>query len=219
MTSPPPLFRRWLRLLLWAGLAAALTLTGINVWMTARCINRIYTSAEAVPQTNVALVLGTIKMIGPYINRHFHVRMDAAAELYHAGKVKHLLLSGDNSRADYNEPQDMRDALIERGVPASAITCDYAGLRTLDSVVRARDIFGVTRCIIISDDFHLARALWVADLHGVTATAYYNETAPWSRSWKTRTREWLARVRAVSDEITGKEPKFGGEKVPLPVTP
>ncbi len=213
--------RRHLRHLRWILFAAALLavlVAVINLWMTLRSGDRIHTSASAVPPADVALVLGTGKTTGNgRPNIHFRVRMDAAAALHHAGRVRHFLVSGDNSRPGYNEPEDMKQALIARGVPASAITCDYAGLRTLDSVVRARQIFGVTRCVIVSDDFHLARALWLADLHGITATAFHSEVVSWNRSGKTRVREWLARVNAVADEITGREPKFGGEKIRLPV--
>jgi SanA protein len=210
-----PRYLRWFLLL--ATLLAVSVLT-INLWMTLRSRDRIHTSPAAVPATGVALVLGTGKTTHSGLpNVHFRVRMDAAASLYQSGRVRHFLVSGDNSRPDYNEPEDMKQALITRGVPATAVTCDFAGLRTLDSIVRARQIFGVTRCVIVSDDFHLARALWLADLHGITATAFHTEVVSWNRSGKTRVREWLARVNAVADEIIGKEPKFGGPRIELPV--
>ena len=204
-----------------AALVPLFSLTFVNIWMTLRCEERIKDHTSSVPQTDVALVLGTTKLISGRPNIHFRLRMDAAASLYKARRVRHLLVSGDNSRPDYNEPEDMKQSLIERGVPAAAITCDYAGFRTLDSIVRAREIFGVTRCVIVSDDFHLARALWLADRHGITATAFHAETVSWKSSGKTRVREWLARAKAVADEITGTEPKFGGpqELIRLPAAP
>jgi len=214
------MFRRLFRPLRWPLLLAAalaLAVAGINLWMTLRCRDRIHWEAADVPRTDVALVLGTSKLIGDRMNVHFRVRMDAAASLYKAGRVRHILVSGDNSTAHYNEPEDMKQSLMERGVPAKAITCDFGGLRTLDSVVRARDIFGVTKCVIVSDDFHLARALWIADRHSVSATAFYEDPVRWRTSGKTRIREWFARVKAVADEITGTEPKFGGKKEPLPL--
>ncbi len=216
----PAIPKKVRRVILWALIPAAgllLTVLWINFWMTMRAESRIFTDAAAVPQERVALVLGTGKLIGGRINIHWRVRMDAAGALYKAGRVQHFLLSGDNGTDDYNEPEDMKAALIERGVPAAAITCDYAGFRTLDSIVRARQVFDVTRCVIISDDFHLARALWLADCHGITATAFHGEPLSWKSSGKSRVREWLARVKAVADEITGTEPKFGGPKVPLPL--
>ena len=213
----PKILRRFIRWSLFIAAGLLLVVLGINLWMTLRAEDRIFTDAAAVPQEQVALVLGTGRFFQGRINLHFRIRMDAAAALYKAGRVKHFLLSGDNSRQDYNEPEDMKQALIERGVPAAGTTCDYAGFRTLDSIVRAREVFDVTRCIIISDDFHLARALWLADRHGITATAFCGESVSWKSSGKTRVREWLARVKAVADEMTGTEPKFGGPKVPLPI--
>ncbi|HWB05516.1 MAG TPA: ElyC/SanA/YdcF family protein [Verrucomicrobiales bacterium] len=226
MTSDPPILAdkrsprkhvlRWLRRLVICGIVLVLAVVALNVWMTGRSGGRIATETAEVPKSDVALVLGTGKYFGGGINLHFTIRMNAAAALYKAGRVKHLLLSGDNSSDEYNEPEDMKAALVERGVPAAAMTCDYAGLRTLDSVVRAKEIFGLHRLIIISDDFHLARALWLADRNDIEATAFYSESVPWSSSWRPRCREWLARVKAVADEVVGTEPKFGGEKIALP---
>jgi SanA protein len=208
---------RWLLRALIAGAAALLAVAAVNVWMTTRSRDRIYTDAAAAPAAPAALVLGTAEKIGSYTNSHFRVRMDAAAALYHAGKVKHLLLSGDNSRPGYNEPEDMKSALATRGVPAAAMTCDYAGLRTLDSIIRAREVFGLSECIIVSDDFHLARALWIADRQNLKATAFHTVTVPWKRSWNSRSREWLARILAIYDEAVETRPKHGGEKIPLPL--
>jgi SanA protein len=209
---------RWFRCVVIAGAAVLVLLVAVNLWMTLRSNDRMFDKAASVPETDVALVLGTGKFAGSGgLNAHFRIRMDSAAALYRAGRVKHFVLSGDNSRHGYNEPEDMKASLIERGVPAAAMTCDYAGFRTLDSVVRAKEIFGIAKCVIVSDDFHLARALWLADRNGIAATAYYSEALPWSTSGKSRAREWLARVKAVSDEIIGTEPKFGGPKVALPL--
>src|SRR5579859_3256618 len=105
---------------------------------------KIFSSMDELPVNDVGLVLGTSKMTKRGIeNPHFEHRIEAAAALYKAGKVKHLLVSGDNHIKSYNEPDDMRAALMAAGVPAAAITCDYAGFRTLDSVVRAKEVFGL----------------------------------------------------------------------------
>jgi SanA protein len=209
---------RWVRRAVLAGAAGTVSVLAVNLWMTARAGGLIFQDPAKVPSTDVALVLGTGKLAGGGgLNSHFRIRMDAAAALFKAGRVKHLLLSGDNGRHGYNEPRDMLEALVERGVPPAAMTCDYAGFRTLDSVVRAKKIFGLTKCVIVSDDFHLARALWLAECNGIAATAFYSEALPWRSSGKSRAREWLARVKAVGDELTGAEPKFGGPKVTLPL--
>ncbi len=224
MGSPAPavlpflkLPRRWLWRLLLTGLCLLIAVAALNFWMLRSTRDRIFQNTGSVPVTPVALVLGTAKMIGGGVNVHFTVRMEAAELLYKSGRIKHFLVSGDNSRDGYNEPEDMKADLMARGIPAAAITCDYAGFRTLDSVVRAKENFGLTRCVIISDDFHLARALWLADRQGLAATGFYAPPVIWKNSWRPRCREWLARIGAVVDGVTGKRPKFGGEKITLSV--
>src|SRR5581483_5266288 len=121
--------------------------------------DRLFRSVEGVPQNDVALVLGTAeKTKAGSMNLHFAQRIKAAAALYEAGKVRHLIVSGDNHKVGYDEPGAMRRALIAAGVPANAITCDYAGFHTLDSVMRAKSVFGLTRCTIVSEEFHCPRA-------------------------------------------------------------
>ena len=189
---------RWLAL---AFLAGVLVLTGFNVWMVRRSADRVTETAAGVPVRPIALVLGTsMTLASGQINVHWRGRMDAAAALYKAGRVKRILVSGDNRRRDYNEPRDMRDGLIGRGVPKAAIILDSAGLRTLDSVIRAKEKFGVTECIIVTDDFHLPRAIWLADRRGMTVSGFHGPGLSWESSGKTRVREWLARVNAGLEE-------------------
>ncbi len=209
------------RLVRWFGLcllAGVLLLVGLNTWIVLRSRSRVATVPEAVQATPLALVLGTSKTLASgRINSHWRGRMDAAAALWKAGRVKHILVSGDNRRMDYNEPRDMRDGLVERGVPVSAIHLDYAGLRTLDSVIRAQEIFGVTRCVIVTDDFHLPRALWLADRRGMEVTGFHGPELPWELSGKSRTREWLARINAAMEEwVLGTQAKHGGERQIIP---
>ena len=210
--------RRLLRWICSVGAVLTAVTVGINLWMTQRAASRIHTDPARTPAAAVGIVLGTSRTVGNgRENAHFRVRMDSAAALYKAGKVRHFLLSGDNAEAHYNEPKDMMEALMARGIPASAMTGDAAGLRTLDSMIRARENFGITRCLIISDDFHLPRALWLADRHGIKADAFVVRPLPWSVSGRSRAREWLARVKAVIDELTDKEPAVTGPRVKLPV--
>jgi SanA protein len=205
------------RLLRWLGLSVlggVLILVGFNVWIVQRSGGRVTAKAAQVPEAPVALVLGTSRNVASgQINEHWRVRMDAAAALWQAGRVKRILVSGDNRKADYNEPRDMRDGLVARGVPVSAITLDYAGLRTLDSVIRAKEVFGVEHCVIVSDDFHLPRALWLADRRGMRVTGFHGPPLPWALSGKTRVREWLARVNAALEEwVLGTEARHYGDK-------
>ena len=179
---------------------------------------RIFTSVETVPANDVGLVLGTSRLTTHgKPNLHFNQRIEAAAALYHAGKVHHLLVSGDNHIASYDEPDDMRSALVAAGVPASAITCDYAGFRTLDSVVRAKEIFGLSQCTIISEAFHCPRAVWIARQYGLDAIAL---AAPdvGLKSWSLRAniREQLARSWCAVDlYLLHRGPKFLGPKEPI----
>lgn len=114
-----------------------------------------------VPETKTALLLGTGKALNNGMpNAYFYNRIKAAADLYKSGKVKYIIVSGDNSTKDYNEPEDMQLALIQQGVPQDKIILDHAGFRTLDSVVRAKDIFGQTKLVIISQKFHNERAVF-----------------------------------------------------------
>lgn len=148
-------------------------------------------------------------------NAYFYNRVDAAAALYHAGKVEYLVISGDNGRKGYNEPQDMKEALVGRGVPAEAIYLDYAGFRTYDSVVRMEKIFGQESFTVISQEFHNRRAVYIAQALGLDAVGYNAADVAAYAGMKTRLREKLARVRMFMDLWTGKTPKFLGEPVEI----
>src|ERR1700743_2024650 len=161
-----PMAMRLILGLVLAGGALALALV-LAAWEADRQIESFaapYLAEDpgALPEVDVALVLGAAP-IGPEggATRYFEGRLDAAAELWRAGKVKFLLVSGDNRRPDYDEPSAMRAGLIARGVPADAIYRDFAGVRTRDSVLRAKSVFGQQRLIIVSQGFHAARAIFL----------------------------------------------------------
>jgi len=216
-----PGYRRWARRGFELGILGVLVVAGANGWILTRASERIFKSAAATPANDVALVLGTSRVSadGVSANPFFHGRLDAAAELYRAGKVKHLLLSGDNSRTGYDEPAWMREELVKRGVPISAMTLDYAGFRTLDSMARASLVFGLRRCTVVTDDFHLARALFLAQAQGVEAVGCQSLPVPWKRSWKTRIRELASRTVACLDVyVLHTQPHFCGTSETLPVS-
>lgn len=218
MRLPTSRLWRWTMLLLLFAITAIPALVGgVNWWMLHRTRARISTTIEATPANNVAIVLGTSPTFRGASNPFFTHRMDTAAALYHAGRVKHLLVSGDNSRKSYDEPTAMRDALIVRGVPADAITLDYAGFRTLDTMARARAVFGLRRCTVVTDDFHLARSLFLADAHGLDAIGCQSASVPWRWSKKTRLREIASRVAAWLDVCVRTKPKFYGPPVEIRV--
>ena len=175
---------------------------------------RIFTAIDDLPQREVAVVLGTSKVANGRLNSFYAGRMRAAAELYRAGKVDGILVSGDNGSQDYNEPAQMKADLVALGVPAEHITADYAGFRTLDSIYRAGDVFGLHSYIIVTQGFHLPRALYLAGQKGHDAVGYaaYGPAGYWSR--RVRAREVLARAQAVLDvEVLGRGPRFLGEPV------
>src|ERR1041385_2348772 len=162
----------------------------MNVWVVRSVDSRVFRELSALPDNDVALVLGTGKYTrGGWINRHFRTRTEAAARLFHEGKVRHLLLSGDNHIKGYDEPTDMKQALLDLGVPESAMTLDYAGFRTLDSVVRAKKVFGRRKLTIVTDDFHAHRAVFLCKHTGIDAVAFCSEKIPSRFSAKSRLRE------------------------------
>jgi len=198
--------------------AAVVLLLGIStpllcdLRVAAAAEGRIYDSVESVPKAPVALLLGTAKEFNGYPNSFYTTRITAAAELFKAGKVRGILVSGDNGRTDYNEPEDMRADLVLAGVPEEFITLDYAGFRTLDSVVRAKEIFGQDHFVVVSQRFHLERAIYLARKHGIEATGYTAADPPYRPSRvRIRMREVAARSAAVADVVIRRGPKFLGK--------
>ena len=177
---------------------------------------RHFDALTALPANRVGLVLGTNKFVarGRH-NAYYTQRITAAAKLYKAGKVEFLLVSGDNRRSDYNEPVTMKHDLIAAGVPKNKIICDYAGFRTLDSLIRAKEVFGQSKLTIISQRFHNERALFLARAHEIEAVAYDAGTGNFPQG-KTALREILARAQAVLDAwVLRTRPKFLGERISI----
>lgn len=211
--------KRWLKRGAYGIAGLMVLLIGMDSWITQNARQRLFISPEALPAHEVGVVLGTSpRTPAGRTNLYFRYRIDAAARLYHAGKVRHLLVSGDNHRRDYNEPAYMRAALMRKGVPDSAITLDYAGFRTLDSVVRCRKVFGRRKVVIISQPFHNERALFLADAFGLEAIGFNAQAVSWGYDYKTRLREVLARLKAILDVyILDTQPHFLGKPEPIRV--
>lgn len=178
-------------------------------WIVIRQNNDLlFNSVKEVPFRQYTLVLGTSKKGKHGMNPYFKYRIEAAAQLYHTGKTKYILLSGDNHTVSYNEPQDMKIYLMELGVPESAIILDYAGFRTLDSVVRAQKVFNCNELIIVSQPFHNQRAVFIAKHYGIDAVAY-NARDVQRRFNLPPIREYLAKVAVIIDlYLLQTEPKF-----------
>ncbi len=179
--------------------------------------NYIFEQIADIPTCKAGLLLGTSKYLrAGGINPYFAYRIDAAVELYNSGKISHIVISGDHSLEYYNEPQDMKDDLVKRGVPASKITLDYAGFNTYDSVLRMKQIFGQDEFIVISQKFHNQRAVYIAHWAGLNAYGYNAQDVSVYFGLKVNAREKLARVKMFIDLISNRNPKFLGEQILLP---
>ena len=191
-----------------------------NIWVVKSTEHRVFTNIQDLPNHRVALVLGTShRTIYGRPNPFFEHRIEMASLLYKSGKIDLFILSGDNSTKFYNEPLEMRKALIKKGVPASALTLDYAGLRTLDSIVRCKKVFGQNKITIITQLFHSYRALFISDYYKIDAVAMVAEEPEFEHSMKVRAREYLARFKAILDlYVLNTAPRFLGQKEELKIS-
>ena len=190
-----------------------ITLLACNYWIKSSTKNQLYSTIADIPFRKVGLLLGTNKSWHGAENPYFKYRIDAAVNLFKAGKVKHIIVSGDNHLSYYDEAKDMKDSLVKQGVPDSCITLDYAGFRTLDSMVRCLEIFGQDSVTVISQAFHNERALFIGNYYKMHVVAF-NATDP-TRSFAVQTdiREYFARLKAVLDlYILHTAPHFLGQK-------
>lgn len=198
-------------------LLLVLTIFAADYYVQATVQRNLYTDVNTIPKNKVGLLLGTTKMLkNGRLNRYYKYRITAAVELYQAGKIDYLLVSGDNSRKGYDEPTDMKEDLIKKGVPEDKIFLDYAGFRTLDSVVRSKEIFGQQTLTIISQKFHNERAVFIANHKEIEAIGFEAEDVLGRAGLKVQIREKLARVKVLLDLLFGVQPKFGGQKINIP---
>lgn len=171
---------------------------------------------SALPNVKAALLLGTSKHLGDgRDNLYFKNRISAALKLYESGKIKLLVISGDNGSIYYNEPMDMKKELVKLGVPDSLIYLDYAGFRTYDSVIRMNKIFGQSKFIVISQKFHNQRAIFIGRSAGFEIYGFDAEDVSAYMGFKTQVREKFARVKVFLDFIFNAQPKFLGDKIEL----
>lgn len=176
----------------------------------------MYNKIDDLPEQKVGLVLGTSKyVIGGNTNYYFKYRIDAAVSLYEAGKIQYILVSGDNGTTSYNEPRDMYTALIEAGIPKEKIVLDFAGFRTLDSIVRCKEVFMQESFVIVSQEFHNQRAIFLAHAHGINAIAFSAKDVQKKNGIKTRIRELFAKTKVFIDLALEKRPKYLGEQVEI----
>ena len=200
-------------------LSVPITIAGALALVRRASAGRLYSSTAAIPHRELGLLLGCSRHLrdgSP--NPFFDTRVQAAAELFSARKIDYLLVSGDNHTTGYDEATDMRSALLQAGVPAGRVYCDCAGFRTLDSVVRAREIFGHSSITVISQKFHNQRAIFLAGHHGIDAIGYSAQDADLGDVSGTHRREQFARVKAALDiYLLRTKPRFMGSKVSVGV--
>lgn len=189
---------------------------GLDRWISWKTAPYIYEEVQDLPYRDVGVVLGTAKYYRTgVINQYYQYRIQGALNAYNSGKVNYLLLSGDNAQQSYNEPMTMRKDLIAGGVNPSSIVMDYAGFRTLDSIVRTRKVFDTNNFIIITQRFHCERALFIAQHRGIQAQCF---AVPSPKNiLSVRLREFGARLGALADlYIFKRQPRFLGPLVPIP---
>ncbi len=177
---------------------------------------KTYTSTEKIPKNSVGIILGTAKKLTNGLpNAYYANRIKATVTLFNAQKIDFILVSGDNGSIYYNEPKTIKKDLVTAGIPEEKIFLDYAGFRTLDSMVRAKHIFGLDSATIISQEFHNDRAIYIAQKKGLNAIGFNAKDVFGANGLKVKVREYFARVKVFLDLLTNKQPKFYGEKVEI----
>lgn len=202
-------------------LLAALSFALANLYMLGRTQGKIEDELSRCGSEPVGIVFGTSHWTRSGArNPHFEGRMGAAAHLIHLGRVDHLLISGDNSTRYYNEPVTMWRDLRGRDVRDADMTLDYAGFSTFDTLARARDVFGVERALLITQDWHLPRALFIGEALGLEVTGCAAPERAVAGLWRLKLREWAARVATLGDlYLWAREPHFLGPREPLQIMP
>jgi SanA protein len=202
-------------------LLLGLILISLVTWIANRRIEKVtndlvYKDVNSIPKNKVGLLLGTSKYLrSGELNQYFENRIQATVDLYNAKKIEFIVISGDNRKMSYNEPQDMKRELLLRGIPEERIFLDYAGFRTYDSVIRMNKIFGQSNFTIISQDFHNRRAIFIAMKMNRQAIGYNATDVDVYNGFKTNIREKFARVKVFLDLMIHKEPKFLGESIEI----
>jgi SanA protein len=204
-----------LLVLLGLGTLVLLAPLALRAWVDRQSAAQIYASVAATPSEPVAIVFGAGYWPSGRLSSALADRMETAIALYQAGKVNKLLLSGDNRFVDYNEPEAMARYATERGIPRDDLVLDYAGRRTYDSCYRARDIFGVERAVLVTQAFHLPRALYTCQRLGLEVVGTVADRRPYIRALWYQLRELLALTRAWLDLNLFKPLPVLGDPIPV----
>ncbi|MDP2525576.1 SanA/YdcF family protein [Maribacter dokdonensis] len=187
-----------------------------NIIISNTADGKTFTDISSTPKNRVGLVLGTSnKLTNGSPNPYYTYRINATKALYNASKIEFILVSGDNGSIYYNEPDTFKKDLIKAGIPERAIFLDYAGFRTLDSMFRAKFIFGLNNVTVISQKFHNERAIYIAKQKGLNAIGFNAQDVSTSQGIKVQLREYLARVKVFIDMLLNTQPKFYGTTIEI----
>lgn len=196
-----------------ASVVAAVLL--INLYILQKSEGYIYEIADNVPKSQAALILGAKVNANGKMSDVLMDRSLKALELYKNGKVDKLLVSGDHGREEYDEVGAVKDFLLKEGVAKEDIFLDHAGFDTYDSIYRAREVFQVDSLIIVTQEFHLPRAVYTARALDIEAYGYVADRQEYVKASLFALRESLARVKAFGNVVLGSDPKFLGEPIPI----
>ena len=198
-------------------IATVFTMYYCNKLVADSAVGKLYTDTNTIPYNKVGLLLGTAKFVANGRgNPYYNFRIQAAVKLLTSHKIKYIIISGDNGRKDYNEPESMRSDFINAGIDSTVIYLDYAGFRTFDSIKRLKEIFGQDTVTVISQQFHNERALYIAEKEGITAIGFNAAAVGSNMGLRIQLREKLARVKVFMDYWFGTKPKYLGSKVVIP---
>ncbi|MBC8755615.1 YdcF family protein [Kordia sp. YSTF-M3] len=208
--------KKWLKRIGWIFVIIILGIIACNGYVELNAKGKTFNKTAEIPSNKVGLLLGTGKYLqNGRVNLFYRYRINAAVQLYKAGKIQYILVSGDNGSKSYDEPTTFKEDLMAAGIPENKIILDYAGFRTLDSVVRSKEIFQQENITIISQQFHNERAIAIANAKGMNAVGFNAKNVGGRNGFKVKVREMLARVAMCIDLVVGKQPKFLGEKIAI----
>ena len=214
-------FSKWIKRLAVLFIAAVIALI-VLIYLIDRFVGKqtqshIYDNIDSLPHRKTGVLLGTSKYVtNGKLNLFYSNRINAAIALFEAGKIEYIIVSGDNRYLSYNEPKLMMQDLISAGVPAERIIPDYAGFRTFDSVIRSKKVFTQDSVIIISQAFHLERAIYIAQQNDLCPIGFAADFPDHSWAYKVLLREYFARIALMLDlYVLNTKPKFLGEEIPI----
>ena len=216
LTSKTQMKKKYLRLLFWITIIPISLILICNLIINSSAEGKTFTKIDEVPKNNVGLVLGTSKRLSNgRPNLYYSHRISATIALFKARKIQFVLVSGDNGTQYYNEPTTIMKDLVAAGIPEERIFLDYAGFRTLDSMVRAKEVFGLQKVTVISQKFHNQRAIYLAERKGLIAIGFNATDVTGNSGLKVHLREYLARVKVFIDLAFNTQPKFYGERIEI----